>query len=90
MGYAVEWKVVNAADYGMPQKRRRIFILGYHKSTKIYKKMLKEKEKWLYKSGVLIKAFKSEASQMDIFPESLKSLEKPIQNSNRSPFKTGF
>lgn len=26
LGYSVEWRVVNAADYGMPQKRRRIFI----------------------------------------------------------------
>ena len=25
-GYSVEWRVVNAADYGMPQKRRRVFI----------------------------------------------------------------
>lgn len=26
MGYSVEWHVVNAADYGNPQKRRRVFI----------------------------------------------------------------
>lgn len=26
LGYSVEWRVVNAADYGMPQKRRRVFI----------------------------------------------------------------
>jgi DNA (cytosine-5)-methyltransferase 1 len=26
--YAVAWKVVNAADYGVPQKRRRLFIVG--------------------------------------------------------------
>lgn len=25
-GYDVEWRVVNAADYGNPQKRRRVFI----------------------------------------------------------------
>jgi len=28
LGYEVEWRVVNAADYGYPQKRRRIFIVG--------------------------------------------------------------
>ena len=28
MGYEVEWRVVNAADYGFPQKRRRVFIVG--------------------------------------------------------------
>jgi DNA (cytosine-5)-methyltransferase 1 len=26
LGYAVEWRVINAADYGMPQRRRRIFL----------------------------------------------------------------
>jgi DNA (cytosine-5)-methyltransferase 1 len=28
LGYAVEWRVVNAADYGFPQRRRRVFIIG--------------------------------------------------------------
>jgi DNA (cytosine-5)-methyltransferase 1 len=31
--YAVEWRVINAADYGFPQKRRRIFILAQQKET---------------------------------------------------------
>ncbi len=34
LGYDVEWRVINAADYGFMQKRRRVFIFGYHKSTK--------------------------------------------------------
>jgi DNA (cytosine-5)-methyltransferase 1 len=28
LGYEVEWRIVNAADYGFPQKRRRVFIIG--------------------------------------------------------------
>lgn len=28
LGYAVEWRVVNAADYGFPQKRRRVYIFA--------------------------------------------------------------
>src|SRR4051812_48172806 len=28
LGYSVEWRVVNTADYGFPQKRRRVFIVG--------------------------------------------------------------
>ena len=28
LGYVVEWRVVNAADYGFPQRRRRTFIVG--------------------------------------------------------------
>ena len=33
-GYAVEWRVINAADYGYAQRRRRTFILAYHNQTK--------------------------------------------------------
>ena len=39
LGYAVEWRVINAADYGMPQRRKRIFILGYSKNTTLYKNL---------------------------------------------------
>ena len=28
LGYVVEWRVINAADYGFPQRRRRVFIVG--------------------------------------------------------------
>ncbi len=28
LGYEVEWRVVNAADYGFPQRRRRVYIVG--------------------------------------------------------------
>ncbi len=28
LGYAVEWRVINAADYGFPQKRRRVYMVG--------------------------------------------------------------
>lgn len=31
MGYVVEWRVINAADYGFPQKRKRAFILAYQR-----------------------------------------------------------
>lgn len=33
LGYAVEWRVVNAADYGFVQRRRRTFIFAYKIDT---------------------------------------------------------
>lgn len=33
-GYTVEWRVINAADYGYQQRRRRIFIFAYKNDTK--------------------------------------------------------
>jgi len=39
LGYIVEWRIVNAADYGFAQKRRRIFILAYQKDSAAAKKI---------------------------------------------------
>jgi DNA (cytosine-5)-methyltransferase 1 len=36
LGYAVEWRVLNAAEYGHAQRRRRTYIFAYHKSTQFY------------------------------------------------------
>lgn len=33
LGYSVEWRVVNAADYGAGQRRRRVFIFAYSNDT---------------------------------------------------------
>jgi len=58
LGYAVEWRVINAGDYGMPQRRRRVFFLGYLKGSKIYKDLYHDLQKnWILNSGVLAKAF---------------------------------
>lgn len=34
LGYNVEWRIINAADYGAAQRRRRIFIFGWKTTTK--------------------------------------------------------
>jgi len=41
LGYAVEWRVINAADYGYAQRRRRVYLTAFHKSTGIYKDLMK-------------------------------------------------
>ena len=65
LGYAVEWRVINAAEYGMPQRRRRVFILGYKKGSSIYKKIKNEKD-WLTKTGVLASAFEVKEDNLKI------------------------
>lgn len=32
-GYTVEWRVINAAEYGYQQRRRRVFIFAYKNNT---------------------------------------------------------
>lgn len=59
LGYAVEWRVINAADYGMPQRRRRVFIVGHHKRTPLGRQLfqLKDAEPWLVQDGLFAEAF---------------------------------
>jgi len=94
LGYAVEWKVINAAEYGLPQRRRRIFIIGYHKSTQIYKnlKNTELKEDWLFKEGVSAKAFQgTSADNKFIKGEVTDDLVEVSDNFNKgqklSPFQ---
>lgn len=54
LGYIAEWRVINAAEYGMPQKRRRTFILAYHKKAKL---KIKDPKEWVMKTGTLAKGF---------------------------------
>ena len=56
LGYIVEWRVINAADYGMPQRRRRTYILGY-KSDSVVERMIDKPEDWILYDGVLANAF---------------------------------
>ncbi|MCF8276787.1 MAG: DNA (cytosine-5-)-methyltransferase [Flavobacteriales bacterium] len=59
LGYAVEWRVINAADYGMPQRRRRIFLLGYKKGTAAFNQLskLKNPESWILEQGLFADSF---------------------------------
>ncbi|MCB9017366.1 MAG: DNA (cytosine-5-)-methyltransferase [Prevotellaceae bacterium] len=56
LGYTVEWRVINAAEYGMPQRRRRTYIVGYHEGSVVNTK-IEKLEDWMLYDGVLAKAF---------------------------------
>jgi DNA (cytosine-5)-methyltransferase 1 len=71
LGYAVEWRVINAAEFGFPQRRKRVFILGYKKDTKIYKTIKKtDPEKYILNESVISKAFPISKANKD---EKLRS-----------------
>ena len=73
-GYAVEWRVINAAEYGFPQKRRRVFIFAYHKSTKYYKEMCKvPAEQLIYTKGIFAKNFSIKDTELDSGRENISS-----------------
>jgi len=58
-GYSIEWRVINGADYGMLQRRRRVYIFG-----------IRTRRKWnlmnrLCRNGVLVDAFPIESNVTD-------------------------
>lgn len=57
-GYSVEWRVVNAAQYGAAQRRRRTFIYAYRNDTIYGQKMADISADIIIKNGGLMaKAF---------------------------------
>lgn len=75
LGYAVEWRVINAADYGMPQRRRRVFIVGYKAGTPLYNKI---------KNVDAINLIAQDGTIADAFPvttEEVSPLEFKIEGS---------
>ena len=86
LGYEIEWKVVNAGDYGFPQKRRRVFIVAWQSSGALIQGDFEAK------SSLLHRAFPSELAGPirslylpgDIFEVSetfnLGNANKPFEN----------
>jgi DNA (cytosine-5)-methyltransferase 1 len=72
LGYAVEWRIINAADFGMPQRRRRIFLLAYLKGTSIYENIKEvSSTEWILEEGTLAEAFPV-TSDITLFPKEFK------------------
>lgn len=92
LGYVVEWKIVNASEFGFGQKRKRVFIFGYLKKTEIYSDSLKYKiENWILEKSILGKSFPGLLKErFDTF-ELNGNLEEISRhqhsNKSKSPFK---
>lgn len=91
LGYAVEWRVINAAEYGMPQRRRRVFFIGFHKSTKLYQQLKStDKLRWLTEKGIIANAFpvkKNDKAQYFNLPNDLIEISENFNKSGKlSPF----
>lgn len=91
LGYIVEWRVINAADYGMPQRRRRTYMFAYKKDTPFFKKY-ENPTSWLTKDGIMAQSFPIQP--LDLRPTTFHitgSLAEISENFNKgkssSPFK---
>ncbi|WP_044232015.1 DNA (cytosine-5-)-methyltransferase [Porphyromonas sp. COT-290 OH3588] len=59
LGYIVEWRVVNAAEYGMPQRRKRTYIIAYREVSPTAQSWGQEGDspyQWILNRGILARA----------------------------------
>lgn len=80
LGYVVEWRIINAADYGMPQRRRRTYIVGYQKDSVVAQKV-ERMEDWVEFDGVLAQAFPFQVKERSV---SVFDIEGTIQEVSAS------
>jgi DNA (cytosine-5)-methyltransferase 1 len=71
LGYVVEWRVINAADYGMPQRRKRVYIMAYKSDSDIGKEInkLKSPVDWITNKGVMQDAFPMQVNSTPSKPD---------------------
>ena len=80
-GYNVEWRVINAAEYGYQQRRRRVFIFAFKDDTIYSQKLfdaninLEQVKNILNKTGFFAKTFKIK----DINVDKIKCVKIPIE-----------
>ena len=85
LGYLVEWRVINAADYGFPQKRKRVFIFAKRG------KAPKDKLRYLLDDSIFARAFpinlKGEATRFDLDGEAWELSNSFSRGNKKSPFR---
>jgi len=57
LGYDVEWRVINAADYGMPQRRRRTYMVAYKNNENLAAKLRSQVPETVIFAGIIGAAF---------------------------------
>lgn len=87
-GYEIEWRVVNSAEYGFPQRRIRVFIVARKK-----KSGKKDPRQIILKTGILARALpvvstKLELTEIDLSAEAEEISSKFNKGSEKSPFLT--
>lgn len=91
LGYIVEWRVINAADYGMPQRRRRTYMFAYKEDTPIAQSFTDAAD-WLYHDGIMANAFKVKDTEATpsafIINGSLSDISESFnKGKSKTPFK---
>ena len=87
LGYIVEWRIINAAEYGLPQRRRRIYIFAYKNNTNFAKQIKKYDAKHiLQKEGVFAKQFPINEINIEVKSINIMEYEDLVDLSNDFKF----
>lgn len=90
LNYNVEWRVINAADYGFAQRRRRIFIFGWKRNTKHNKTIeFIGPQNMIFDRGLFGQAFPVEKSDDSYKKITLLNQEDTVEmtKSFKAPFE---
>ena len=88
-GYDVQWRVINAGEYGLPQKRRRTYIFAYHKSTNYYKEMHNIDDRDIvFDKGIFAREFPIQSEYLAINKADISEYKDLVEVSNM--FKCQF
>ena len=87
-GYTIEWRVVNAAEYGFPQRRIRVFIVATKKKRGVRKQT---PESIIGKTGILARALPieklaSELQGIELVGEADQISSRFNKGGGKSPF----
>jgi DNA (cytosine-5)-methyltransferase 1 len=90
LGYRIEWRVVNSAEYGFPQRRIRVFIVATRTRRTSPLKPL-EAQEIIYSTGVLARALpvrrkKAELNEIDLTDSPDVMSDNFGRGGNKSPF----
>lgn len=80
LGYVVEWRVINAADYGFPQRRRRVFIVGRRNDAGVVPEGF-DGVAWLTGGGTLARALPCELPEGPAFQPDFRIEGEPHEVS---------
>ena len=82
-GYTVEWRVINAAEYGYQQRRRRTFIFAYKNNTKYADRVLNT----IGYTDALEEEYKKECMENVILKEGFFAETFPVNKAESAKMK---
>lgn len=91
LGYRIEWRVVNSAEYGFPQRRIRVFIVAT-KTRRVSSLKATEADEIIFNSGVLARALpvrgkKNQLQEIDLTNSPEVISDEFGEGGGKSPFE---